>query len=287
MTAIYLRELKSFFHNLTGFIYSGFMLFFAGIFIMAVNFTQQDVRFEYAVANMSFVLLLAVPVLTMRILSEERKQKIDRLYYSLPVSMMSVVMGKYLATLTILAVPVAVMGLYPIVISAFGSLTMLTIYGTLFGFFMLGAALVSVGMFISSLTENQIIAAVITLVVILINYYIGSLASLISSSEAATFAVLSIICALVGLILYFMTKNYIAGIGIFAVAEAFVFVLKNSATDAFSTFLPNVMQKIALFDRFYSFPDGVFDISAIIFYLGVIAIFVFLTVQAMEKRRWS
>jgi len=287
MKAIYKREVKSFFNNLSGFIYCGFMLFFAGIFIMAVNFTQQSPKYEYAVADMSFVFLLAVPVLTMRILSEERKQKIDQLYYSLPVSMLGVVMGKYLAVLSVLAVPVVVMGIYPIVIGAFGTLELATIYGTLFAFFMLGAALVSIGMFISSLTENQIIAAVLTLVAILLNYYIGALGSLVSASGVATVVVFSVIAALVGVIVWVMTKNIVVSAVTFIVGEAAVLILKGSAPETFGTLLPNIMNKIALFDRFYSFPDGIFDISAIVFYLAVCVIFVFLTIQSMEKRRWS
>lgn len=287
MKAIFVREFKSFFNNLSGYIFCGFMLFFAGIYTMAINLSQASANFEYSIANMTFVYLISIPVLTMRSIAEDRHRKTDQLFYSLPVTMGQVVMGKYLAMLTVLIIPLVIMGIYPLILLSFGSVSLKAAYGTLLAFFALGAAFTAVGMFISSLTENQIVAAVVTIIVILINYYLGTLATMVSLSGVVAMIVFTVVSLLIAAVVYFMTKNSVVSIVVFAVLELLVLFLKNSFQTVFTSLLPDVMKKVALFDRFYNFPNGIFDITAIVFYVLISALFVFLTVQAMEKRRWS
>ena len=287
MKAVYLKELKSFFNNISGFVFCGFILFFAGIYTMAINLSQASPNFEYSIANMAFVYLICIPVLTMRIISEERKQKTDQLFYSLPISMNSVVLGKYFAMLTVLLIPLVVLAAYPLILSAFGTVSFRAAYGTLFGFFALGAALTAIGMFISSLTENQVIAGVVTIVALLIIYYLGTLATMVSVSSAIAMVVFSIIALIICGIVWYLTKNSVVSIVLFAACEFVLLIIKNSFTSVFSSLLPSVMKKIALFDRFYDFPNGIFDITTLVFYIMIAVLFVFFTVQAMEKRRWS
>jgi len=287
MKAIYARELKSFFNNLSGYIFCAFILFFAGIYTMAINLSQASPNFEYSIANMSFVYLICVPVLTMRIIAEERKQKTDQLFYSLPISMGNVVLGKYFAMLTVLILPLLVLMFYPLILSLFGKVSFAAAYGTLLGFFALGAALTAIGMFVSSLTENQIIAGVVTIVAFLAIYYLGALATMVSVSSNIAMVVFSMVALLLGILIWYLTKNYVVAAVFFAAVEFVLIIIKNSFTSVFSSLLPSVMKKIALFDRFYEFPNGIFDITTLVFYIMIAVLFVFLTVQAMEKRRWS
>ena len=111
----------------------------------------------------------------MRVIAEERKQKTDQLLYSLPITTTQVVIGKYLALLTVYLIPLCIICIYPLIFSQFGDVYLLTSYGSVFAFFVLGAALIAVGVFISSLTENQGFAAGIGIAVILLNYYSVSL----------------------------------------------------------------------------------------------------------------
>ena len=238
MTAIIKRELHSLLTNITGYIFCGFVLLFAGIFMTVLNLKQGIANFEYAVGNMGFIFLIGVPLLTMRTISEERKQRTDTLLYSLPISMTKIVIGKYIALLILMLMPVVLIAIYPLILKFFGNVYLPASYGTLLGFFFLGAALMSIGVFISSVTDSQAVAAILCLIVLLINYYLPSLASFVSRT-------------------------------------------------AFGGALPTFMEKISLFQRFYDFPNGVLDISSLVFFAVVAAVFLYFTVQSMEKRRWS
>ena len=124
--------------------------------------------------------MVIVPILTMRVIAEERKQKTDQLLYSLPITTTQVVLGKYLALLVVYLIPLAIISLYPLIFSQYGDVYLLTAYGSILAFFILGAALIALGVFISSLTENQGFAAGIGIAVILLNYYSVSLSQSVS-----------------------------------------------------------------------------------------------------------
>ncbi len=117
MKAVFEREFKSYFQNVTGYIFIAFLLLFAGIYTMAINLNNGSPKFEYVLRNMSFIFLIIVPVLTMRVIAEEKRQKTDQLLYALPVSTTKIVLGKYLAKLSVLAIPVAILSLNPVILS--------------------------------------------------------------------------------------------------------------------------------------------------------------------------
>ena len=187
MTAVLRHELSSYFTNVTGYVFGAFLLLFAGIYTMVINLQSASPYFEYVLMNMDFIFLIIVPILTMRVIAEERRQKTDQLLYSLPLTMTQVALGKYLAMLVIFLIPVAVIGVYPLVLTAFGAVYLPAAYGALTGFFFLGASLIAIGMFISSLTESQAVAAGLCFVVMLLNYFISSLASYVPSTAFASF----------------------------------------------------------------------------------------------------
>lgn len=174
MNAVYKKELKSYFTGMTGAIFVGFILLIAGIYTVVYNLKGLYPNFEYVLSGVSFIYLLTVPVLTMRSFAEEKHSKTDQLLYSLPISVTSVVMAKYLAMLTVLLIPCAVMAFYPLILCMFGTVHLTGAYAALLAFFLLGASLISIGMFVSSLTESQVISAVISLLaLILINFMSG------------------------------------------------------------------------------------------------------------------
>ena len=287
MGAIFEREFKSYFKSITGYVFVAFVLLFAGIYTVAVNLFGGVANFEYVFGNMSIVYLLGIPVLSMRCFAEERGSKTDQLLYALPMGMTKIVLGKYLAMLAVLALPLLVLCIYPLILSLFGSVYFLTAYSSIFAYFLLGAALISGGMFFSSLTENQIIAAVMTLVAVLLNYYGAALASLLPATAFASFMAFSIIILIVGLVIGFITKNVIFGSGAFLVLEGILTGLYLWKQAAFESLFLTVMQETCLFNRLYTFINGTFDITAVVLYLAVIVVFVYLTVQSLEKRRWS
>ncbi len=287
MNAVFKREVSAYYNSVLGWLFAAFILLFAGIYTRAYNLSGYYSNFEYVLNAIGFIYLIAVPIITMRSVAEERRQKTDQLLYSLPITMTQVVLGKYLAMLVVLALPVAIMGLYPMILSQFGSVEFSTAYGALLGFFLMGSCLLSIGLFISSTAESQVIAAVITLVTMLVLFFMSGLASFVPSTSGASLVALCMLVLLFAVILQLLAKNAIitavtgiAGIGVLVIAY-----MRNA--DSFSGLFGNIMSHLSVFDRFDSFSDGVFDLSAIIYYLSITSVFLFLTVQAMEKRRWS
>ena len=287
MNAVFKREVSAYYNSVLGWLFAAFILLFAGIYTRAYNLSGYYSNFEYVLNAIGFIYLIAVPIITMRSVAEERRQKTDQLLYSLPITMTQVVLGKYLAMLVVLALPVAIMGLYPMILSQFGSVEFSTAYGALLGFFLMGSCLLSIGLFISSTAESQVIAAVITLVTMLVLFFMSGLASFVPSTSGASLVALCMLVLLFAVILQLLAKNAIitavtgiAGNGVLVIAY-----MRNA--DSFSGLFGNIMSHLSVFDRFDSFSDGVFDLSAIIYYLSITSVFLFLTVQAMEKRRWS
>lgn len=254
---------------------------------MVYNLKSALTNFEYVLGNMSFVFLVIVPILTMRVLAEERRQKTDQLLYSLPLTMTKVVLGKYAAMLMMLLLPVGIVCLYPLILSSFGHVYLPASFSAIAGFFFLGAALLAIGMFISSVTDSQAVAAGLCFVAMLLNYYISSLASYVSTSSFASFAAFTILILVLAVIIRLMTKSSFAALVVGIVLEAALLLWYLFHSTGFEGLFAQVMQELSLFDRFYQFVDGVFDVTSIVYFITVIGFFLFLSVQSMEKRRWS
>lgn len=287
MIAVLKHELRSYFHSLTAYVLGAFLLAFVGIGAMLYNIQAAVSNFEYVLSFGSLVFVGIVPVLTMRVIAEERRQKTDQLLYSLPITTVQVIVGKYLALLAIYLIPLAIISVYPLIFAQFGDVYLLTSYGSIFAFFLMGAALIALGMFISSLTDNQGLAAGIGIAVILFNYYSVSLSEYVSSTAVGSvIALLAIILALYAVIRY-LTRNENLASGVCLVLLAAVVLLYFIDSTTFEGLLPNIMTQLSLFERFSVFVNGMFDMTAVVYYLSVIVFFLFLSVQSLEKRRYN
>ena len=147
MKAIYKRELKSYLTSMVGYLFIFFVLILAGVYFSAYQLSAAIPKFEYTLSAMTFVFLIGVPILTMRVMAEERKQKTDQLLLTAPVSVGSIVMGKFLALVTIYAIPVGVLCFYPLIMSKFGAVSFGSAYTAILGFFLLGCSNLAIGMF--------------------------------------------------------------------------------------------------------------------------------------------
>lgn len=287
MLAIYKRELKSYFTGMMGYVFIGFVLLFIGIYTSALNLKYGYPGFEYVISSSTFMFLIAIPVLTMRVFAEERRQGTDQLLYSLPISVMDTVLGKYLAMVTLLAIPMAVTAFYPLLIGSFGTVNYATAYSSLAAFFLLGCALIAIGMFMSSITENQIIAAVMCLGTLILCYLMTALSSLLTSTALASTISLMIVALLVSLVVRLLTKSWTAA-GLTAVITfiplAILYLITPTTMEGAFT---NALGALAIFDRMSNFTSGIFDITGLVYFISVAALFCFFTVQAVEKRRWS
>lgn len=287
MTAVLKHELRLYFHSLTAYVFGAFLLAFVGIGAVLYNIQAAVSNFEFVLNFSSLIFVVIVPILTMRVIAEEKKQKTDQLLYSLPISTTQVILGKYAALLILYLIPLAIISLYPLIFSQFGDVYLLTSYGSILAFFILGAALIAVGMFISSLTDNQGMAAGIGIAVILLNYYSVSLSEYVSATAAGSAVALVVLFLAMGAVIRYVTKN-----GTLAYWFSFVLIdvtvlLLFVDSSIFEGLLPGIMEKLSLFERFTAFVNGVFDMTAIVYYCTVIAFFLFLSVQSMEKRRYN
>lgn len=201
--------------------------------------------------------------------------------------MTGVVLGKYAALLVMFLIPIGIISLYPILLSAFGNVYLPAAFSSIIGFFFLGAALIAIGMFISSITESQAVAAGVCFAVMLLNYFISSLADYVSSTAFASFAAFTALILVLGGIFRLMTRSGFASLVLTAVLEGCLLTGYILNSRAFEGLFPKIMGQLSLFDRFYQFVDGIFDLRSIVYFLTVTGLFLFLSVQSLEKRRWS
>ncbi|WP_300282750.1 ABC transporter permease [uncultured Subdoligranulum sp.] len=286
MKAVFKHELSLYYHGLLAYVFGAFLLEFIGIGAMMYNINRAVANFEYALGTFCIGFVALVPILTMRVMAEEKKQKTDQLLSLLPITGADIVLGKYFAMAVVFIAPMLVACVYPFIFSLYGDVYLPTSYGALFAFICLGLALIAIGMFISSLTESQGMAAGICVVVMLFCYYSADLADYISST-AFNVAVLLVLSALLALLVRRLTRSDVAGLIILVLCVAAVAITWFVSPDSLQTLLPDLMSKLSLFERFYTFVNGVFDVTAIIYYASVAVFFLFLCVQSWEKKRYN
>lgn len=287
MIAVLKHELRLYFHSLTTYVFGSLLLAFVGIGSVLYNIQAAVSNFEYVLSFGSLIFVIIVPILTMRVIAEEKKQKTDQLLYSLPITTTQVVVGKYLSLLMIYLVPLCLICFYPLIFSQFGDVYLLTAYGSILAFFVMGSALIAIGVFISSLTENQGFAAGIGIAIILLNYYSVRLSEYVSSTALGSVIAMCIVVIGLGVIIQYLTKNNYLAYGICSVLMVGIIITYFVDSAKLEGMLPSIMTKLSLFERFSVFVNGVFDITAIVYYLTVIVFFLFLSVQSLEKRRYN
>ena len=235
MFAIYKRELRSYFITPIGYIFCGVFLLVSGLLFYQCTLARQSMDS----LNMYFLLLICVfailiPLLTMKLLAEDRRSKTEQLLMTAPVSLTGMILGKYFAALTIYGCTFLVNAFNFVLLYRYGNPNTAAIFANILGVFLIGAAFVAIGLFLSSLTQNQLIAAVSSIGVIvamLLLYLIG---------DAIPYA-----------------------------------------------WLRSVLQWFSVLDRYIPFMNQSLSIPAVVYYLSLAAVFVFLTVRVYDKRRWS
>lgn len=288
MLAIYKRELKSYFHSMTGCVFIAFLVMFTGIYFMAYNLNAGYPHFSYTLSGSLIVFLVGIPLLTMRSFSEERKTKTDQLLLTAPVSLTKVVLGKYFAMVTVLAVPNVIFCLFPLLIKLQGTAYLLVDYSSIAVFFLLGCVYLAIGMFMSSLTESQIIAFISTFGILLLLYLWDGILSFLPSSAFSGMIGILLILTLIVVYIYHMTKNWMLAAGIEAVGIATALIVYFVKSSLYENLLTKLLGRLALADVFMNISSSnIVDVSGLLLYVSILIIFVFLTIQTIQKRRWS
>lgn len=288
MKAIYKRELKSYFQSMIGYAFVAFLMLFTGIYFTAYNLNGGYPYFAYALSGSMFIFLVAVPILTMKSFAEERKSKTDQLLLTAPVSVTEIVLGKYLAMVTVYAIPCAIYCLYPLIIKMQGTAYLKSDYTAIGVFFLIGCVYIAVGMFMSSLTESQIIAAVSTFAALLVLYLWSGLVGFLPNQAAYNLIGVLVIVGAICMLIYHMTANWMTA-GVLGVAGAAVSIgLYIGKSSRFEGLLADVLGKWNVNTVFSNILDSkILDISGLILCCFIIFLFVFLTVQTIQRRRWS
>lgn len=232
MRAIYKKELRTYLTSMTGYIFMAVLLAVASLYFVANCLIGGYPVFGVVLSSVYFVLLIVVPVLTMRSIAEEKRQKTDQLLLTAPVSIWKIVAGKYLAMFTVFLIPMAILCLYPLILLQFGSVSLPMAYTAILGYMLFGGCCLAIGLFLSAVTESQVIAAVLTF---------GALFFLNMSTGIA---------------------NLIGAEGV----------------------LGQILSAICIYQPFINFVQGIFDLTGVLYYLSVIALFLFLTIQLLYKK---
>lgn len=209
MRAIYKRELRSYFCSFTGWLFIAVNLCFMGLYFQVYNIIMGYPTISYVLQSIIFIFLLTAPVLTMRTLSEERKNKTDQLLLTAPVSVGGIVLGKFLALETVLLVPTAFMGILPLFLTWGGEVQFGMSYASLLGFYLYGSLALSVGLFLSSLTESVVIAAVLSFGALFLGYIMSGISNLLTDMGTTAFTtVLARILSCFDMVGRFETLSY-------------------------------------------------------------------------------
>ncbi len=249
MIAVFKREFKTYFHTPVGYIVLAAFYFFLGLYFYII-YSNGAPEVQAVVIEMSTVAVFAMPIITMRLMSEDRRQKVDQALITAPVKLLDIVMGKFLAALSVYAIAFLPTVFFEIIVLTKVSVNPFSYLYSLLGMLLLGGALIAMGMFISCLTESPALSAILTLVINILVLYVSNFVSLITVPEGSTGFFAKIWSKVVAFFVLFLEK------------AGFISAVQN-------------------------FSENIFSVSDVVYFLSIIVIFVFLSVRSLEKRRWS
>ena len=286
MAAIYKKEVRSYFTSMIGCVFVAFALVIIGLYFFANNLYGGYPYFGYSLSATVVVFLILIPILTMKSMADDRRQRTDQMLLTAPISTWQIIFSKYLAMITVFMVPVCIIMLYPLIMAAYGTISYSMAYASIFGFALMGFMCIAAGMFISSITESQVIAAVLTFLILFISYMAEAIAELIPTIASVSMIAFMILVAAAALLVYYMTQSQLLG-GIVGVAGIVIIaVMYMVDSSAFQGAFGNLISSLSLTAYFYNFCSGLIDIPGIVYYLSIAFLFLFLADQAVEKRRW-
>ena len=287
MTAIFKREFKSCFTGMIGWVIAAVSLFFLGLYFTNRNLLYASSDFASVLYTMTMILLFLLPAISMRSFAEERKNKTDQLLLTSPVSIPAIVTGKFLAELAVFALPLAAAVVMPLLLQAFGTVSLVAAYSALLGYLLLGGACLAVGTWFSALTENQILAYLATFGALLVAYLMNGIQTMFTTGNLLAFIVFMIVLLVASVLVGVICKRLAAGAVVFCAGAVVLFVLFQLRPAWLLTAFNAVLSALALFEPFKDIVGGMFSIPAIVYYLSVMGLFLFLTGQALARRRWN
>lgn len=288
MLAIYKKELRQYFNSMIGFVFLAFFLVIIGIYTWAYNLSSELGNFEVTLGGISFMYVLLVPILTMRIVAEENRQKTDQLLYTAPVSLTKIIVGKYFAVLTLFSCAFIPICIYPLIIHMYGTdVRLAPAYSSIIGFYLLGAATIAIGLFISSLTESQVIASVVSFITLLLTFLLSNITGMLPTEAISQCVMIAVLWLVICLVFYHMMNNVTVLVMMAVIGEAAIWIIYAVKSSLYESLLTNILNTLALSTRFDDFSLGILNYDAIVYYVSIAFLFVFLTIQMIKKKRFN
>ena len=288
MLAIYKKELRQYFNSMIGFVFLAFFLVIIGIYTWAYNLSSGLGNFEVTLGGISFMYVLLVPILTMRIVAEENRQKTDQLLYTAPVSLTKIIVGKYFAVLTLFSCAFIPICIYPLIIHMYGTdVRLAPAYSSIIGFYLLGAATIAIGLFISSLTESQVIASVVSFITLLLTFLLSNITGMLPTEAVSQCVMIAVLWLVICLVFYHMMNNVTVLVMMAVIGEAAIWIIYAVKSSLYESMLTNILNTLALSTRFDDFSLGILNYDAIVYYVSIAFLFVFLTIQMIKKKRFN
>lgn len=288
MLAIYKKELRQYFNSMIGFVFLAFFLVIIGIYTWAYNLSSGLGNFEVTLGGISFMYVLLVPILTMRIVAEENRQKTDQLLYTAPVSLTKIIVGKYFAVLTLFSCAFIPICIYPLIIHMYGTdVRLAPAYSSIIGFYLLGAATIAIGLFISSLTESQVIASVVSFITLLLTFLLSNITGMLPTEAISQCVMIAVLWLVICLVFYHMMNNATVLVMMAVIGEVAIWIIYAVKSSLYESLLTNILNTLALSTRFDDFSLGILNYDAIVYYVSIAFLFVFLTIQMIKKKRFN
>ena len=274
MLAIYKKELRAYFNSVIGWLFLAFFLAFLGIYIYLYNFMKGYTYIGYALSSINLIFCLLVPMVTMRILAEEKRQKTDQLLLTAPISIWKIVFGKYLALVTLIGIAMVLVSVYPLLFARFGVVNFAMSYASILGFFLVGCAYLAIGLFISCLSESQAFAAVMTFIVVLLTCLADGIANLIPATAKAAWITYSVLWALIAVWVWRALKNSTVAFVVFALGECALTALYLLNGTMLEGTVSKVLGALSIMSVYDVIVSGVLELRMPVYYLSIAFFFV-------------
>jgi len=273
------KELKLYFASMSGYVFIAFFVFITGLYFVLINIFQGYLDYQYVISDTAIVFLIIIPLLTMRLFSEEAKNKTDQLIFTAPVSMTRIVLEKYFAALILFLIAMLISMIFPAVLSLYGKLPIAQITGTYVGYFLLGACFISVGIFISALSENQIAVAISTFGIIFLFYILDSLAYGLPTGKNSSAVFIFLIFILLAKFIYDQTRIFFVAVFLFVLLSVFLICAYIFNFSILDSAMYKILSWFSLMSRFNNFSGGILNFADIIYYISFVILFLCLTIS--------
>ncbi len=294
MLAVYKKEMRSYFTSVIGYLFIGLLMLVLSFIFYNINIVKKNAFIGYVFEHnyVQIVLMILIPVMTMKIFADERHSKTDQMLFTAPVKIGSIVMGKFLAIATMFTIPMLVFCFYPIVLSDYGRIPWLASYNSILGFWLMGLTGIAIGIFISSITENQIMSAVITFVILLVSFMCFYMNTSFSNDAKVSVVFFAAIAAILAMVVFMQLKSNIkiatmVSAGFFAVCVVALVIVYFAKKSLLVGAIQSFLLKLSLYQNLSHFCVQYFDIAAVAYNVSIIIFCLFLTNQSLHKRRWN